>query len=263
MSVENRMLGPAEMESIVEILVTVSDPTRKLTIVERKRQLLEFLREMIDADVYIWSAAIPNPAQPGDVMTVGLIDGGWKDEDQRACVMRALTNPQFAVKIGEKVTEAAANARYTTFQRSEIVSDEWWEANAEIWRQAGLNHVILNVFPLGQKGFSGTGFHRLEGRPPFTERERAWVHAALKHVHWFHQHTIQQEDARPKVLELTPRERQTLILLLTGQTKKEIAAKLHITENTVGDYTKKIYRHFAVSSRGELQAIFMSGRTGG
>ena len=46
--------------------------------------------------------------------------------------------------------------------------------------------------------------------------------------------------------------------LLTGDTLKEVAQKLGLSEHTVGDYVKQIYKHFSVSSRAELLAHFIS-----
>jgi DNA-binding CsgD family transcriptional regulator len=58
----------------------------------------------------------------------------------------------------------------------------------------------------------------------------------------------------PAGLALTPRQRQTLQLLLAGQSEKQIAARLSLSPNTVHHYIKAIHRHFRVSSRSELLA---------
>jgi DNA-binding CsgD family transcriptional regulator len=47
--------------------------------------------------------------------------------------------------------------------------------------------------------------------------------------------------------------------MLKGDSRKQIAAALGLSEHTVGDYLKQLYRHFGVSSRGELQAHFIAG----
>lgn len=53
---------------------------------------------------------------------------------------------------------------------------------------------------------------------------------------------------------LSRRLRQTLEALLTGDSEKQVAAKLGLSRHTVHIYVKALYRHFAVSSRGELLA---------
>jgi DNA-binding CsgD family transcriptional regulator len=58
----------------------------------------------------------------------------------------------------------------------------------------------------------------------------------------------------PAMEPLSPRERQTLDLLLIGNAEKEIANRLAISRHTVHVYVKSIYKRFGVCSRGELLA---------
>ena len=53
---------------------------------------------------------------------------------------------------------------------------------------------------------------------------------------------------------LSPRERQTLELLLAGNSEKQIAARLAISRHTVHVYVKSLYKRFGVNSRPELLA---------
>ena len=59
---------------------------------------------------------------------------------------------------------------------------------------------------------------------------------------------------RPRTEPLSPRERQTLELLLTGCAEKQIALRLSISRNMVHVYVKALYKRFGVCSRGELLA---------
>ena len=56
---------------------------------------------------------------------------------------------------------------------------------------------------------------------------------------------------------LSPRLRQTLDGLLAGNSEKEIAKRLKLSQNTVHVYIKALYRHCEVSSRGELLSRFV------
>jgi DNA-binding NarL/FixJ family response regulator len=58
-----------------------------------------------------------------------------------------------------------------------------------------------------------------------------------------------------------PRIRETLRHLLTGDSEKQIAAKLGISQHTVHVYVKRLYRHYDVCSRGQLLARFVARRT--
>lgn len=58
---------------------------------------------------------------------------------------------------------------------------------------------------------------------------------------------------------LTPREAETLTMLLRGMPSKTIANALHITTHTVNDHVKSIYAKTGVNSRGELMtAVFFN-----
>jgi len=67
-------------------------------------------------------------------------------------------------------------------------------------------------------------------------------------------------SAKEKILKLSPRQREVLSLLLAGDMLKQVAEKLKISEHTVGDYVKRIYKNFAVTSRAELLALFIPGK---
>ena len=53
----------------------------------------------------------------------------------------------------------------------------------------------------------------------------------------------------PLLAQLTAREREVLELIGCGYSNRDIASLLVISEHTVNDYTKKIYRKLDVHSR--------------
>ena len=56
---------------------------------------------------------------------------------------------------------------------------------------------------------------------------------------------------------LSRRLRETLELLLEGKSEKEAAGELDLSIKTVHEYVGMLYKHFQVSSRGELLAYFI------
>ena len=56
---------------------------------------------------------------------------------------------------------------------------------------------------------------------------------------------------------LSPRLQQTLCLLLSGGSEKEIAGELGLAASTVHQYVVALYRHFEVQSRAELMALWL------
>jgi DNA-binding CsgD family transcriptional regulator len=97
---------------------------------------------------------------------------------------------------------------------------------------------------------------RPHGAPPFGPREVA----LLKLLH---------DEIAPLVgVRLTTEEhlsrdglsrrlRETLTLLLEGQSEKQVASALQLGTRTVHDYVTRLYEHFRVSSRAELLAYFI------
>jgi DNA-binding CsgD family transcriptional regulator len=62
------------------------------------------------------------------------------------------------------------------------------------------------------------------------------------------------ESIPEPVSELSPRLEQTLRHLLGGDSEKQVARKLALSQHTVHVYVKALYRRFEVSSRAELLA---------
>ncbi len=62
-------------------------------------------------------------------------------------------------------------------------------------------------------------------------------------------------DALAREKGLTGKEREVLDRLLMGQSRKQIAADLHVSENTVKTHVKHIYEKLGVSGREEIQAL--------
>jgi DNA-binding NarL/FixJ family response regulator len=68
------------------------------------------------------------------------------------------------------------------------------------------------------------------------------------------------DEVAPKKLSpsltsgLSPRMRDTLQLLLGGDSEKEVAAKLGLSQHTVHIHVKNLYKRLSVCSRAELMA---------
>lgn len=58
---------------------------------------------------------------------------------------------------------------------------------------------------------------------------------------------------------LSPREKQVVLLLLQGMTLRQVAPELGLTLSTVSTYSKAIYKKLGINSRAELFLLF--GRT--
>lgn len=73
-------------------------------------------------------------------------------------------------------------------------------------------------------------------------------------------HLLGAEYSRPltrSIPGLSNRHAETLERLLAGDSEKQIAGRMGVSRNTVHVYVTALYRHFDVSSRGELLARFV------
>src|SRR6185312_14752463 len=94
------------------------------------------------------------------------------------------------------------------------------------------------------------------GEAPLTERSRRIVHLAQQELGpLLGVGVAVAGEASPS--DLPPRWRQTLDCLLNGDSEKQTAARMAISQQTVHQYVKGLYEHFGVSSRAELLAFFL------
>ncbi len=64
--------------------------------------------------------------------------------------------------------------------------------------------------------------------------------------------------APPAVEQLSEAQKRVLDLLLQGRSEKEVACRLEISQHTVHNHVKEIYRRMEVNSRPELLALFVA-----
>jgi DNA-binding CsgD family transcriptional regulator len=67
-------------------------------------------------------------------------------------------------------------------------------------------------------------------------------------------------DALLKAQRLSRRMEQTLRSLLGGDSEKQVAAKLGLSQHTVHVYVKQLYKRYGVSTRAELLAIWVQSQ---
>jgi DNA-binding CsgD family transcriptional regulator len=110
---------------------------------------------------------------------------------------------------------------------------------------------------VGGGGLVGTvNFTRASGTPAFNAQDLADMSALCLHLSaslaTLHTRTIKFDS--PLERRLTPRELQIAELVAQGLTNAEIGAALWITENSVKQALKRMFRKLGVSSRAEMVA---------
>ncbi|QDT17791.1 helix-turn-helix transcriptional regulator [Alienimonas californiensis] len=112
---------------------------------------------------------------------------------------------------------------------------------ALVWRDGSGRELVLLLGPAGDAEPSAIGARLTR----VAVRELASAGRRLSHP----------GDASPDAL--THRARTVLHYWLDGLLEKEVAGVLNVSEGTVHKQVHRIYKHFGVSSRGELQAQFL------
>jgi DNA-binding CsgD family transcriptional regulator len=137
-----------------------------------------------------------------------------------------------------------------TSSSSEIVERRDWDGSEWIndyARPARVDHFLCSMRVIGNHRGVGCGFMRARGDRPFSDEDREVLHLVHLGVGPFF-------DGPSPRAALAPRVRDTLDVLLTGASDKEIAEQLGISPHTVRQYVKSILRAYDVSSRAQLIA---------
>ena len=92
--------------------------------------------------------------------------------------------------------------------------------------------------------------------PAFSEEDRATMALMLRAIAPFVDRDIFSSTTPLDRFDLTQRQGEVLLLLLAGDSEKEIAKRLHRSVHTVHTFVKQLHEIFEVSSRGELMAQF-------
>ena len=148
-------------------------------------------------------------------------------------------------------------ARLVTRTRRQLVPDVTWYGSAawhDYRRPAYLDDQLTSVYQLGDSdAISVIALHRQAGERQFSSRQQlllSFFHAELGRL--IRRSLVSESEPRPDTL--APRLRQTLACLLEGDSEKQVASRLGLSQATTHEYVTALYRHFGVQSRAQLMA---------
>ncbi len=147
--------------------------------------------------------------------------------------------------------------RHAPVHNGSLASPKTWRLicpRADHW------HVMAG--PIVGKGqlVGAVGFTREQAMPAFDDQNLADLSALCLHLSTW---TATMRAQPPQKLEsnrLTPREVQIAQLVAQGRTNSEIGIELWITENSVKQALKRMFRKLEVSSRAEMTAQLVVAR---
>ncbi|MEB3283110.1 MAG: LuxR C-terminal-related transcriptional regulator [Lyngbya sp.] len=145
--------------------------------------------------------------------------------------------------------------RHAPIHEALVVSPKTWRLicpRPDHW------HVMVGPIVSNGQLIGAVGFTREQGMPEFDRQNLIDLSALCLHLStWVA--TVRSPSKLPKINCLTSREIQIAELVAQGKTNAEIGAELWITENSVKQALKRIFRKLQVSSRTEMvTSLFVS-----
>lgn len=226
----------------------------------RKRLLMHRLQEFTGADGWLWSVTFRD-ASNNRPMSVGVIHEGLTDEQFSGWVEAsqvAKPRPPEDPPLGEEL----AKGKHYTRTRRQLVTDPDWYGNATVKKyrlERGIDDFLYSIYPLGGDDMcSAIGLFRHVDREPFTDQHRRVTHIILSNVEWLHFAGL-PEHRENAVPQLTPTQRMVLVYLLEGRRRSDIAALLHVSENTAKVHIRNVLRFYDAKDQLELVCKFRAG----
>ena len=228
------------------------DPAR------RRREALRELQELTRAELGWW--AWGQGRADGTLVPVAVIQFGVS-ELQKCNLIAMGMAPELDAEFRQPILAQMGSQRQCTSLRADIYSDTVWRGSHvyRVLRDVGASEWLHTVRYDEPDCWSNLLLLRRSDEPPFSERNRETIDLAMSSISWLHAPSM-SPVAPKRHRELTARQRMVLTMLLDGRSRKQIASNLGITEETVGDHLKSIYRQYQVKSAGELSALFLQGR---
>jgi DNA-binding CsgD family transcriptional regulator len=130
-------------------------------------------------------------------------------------------------------------------------------ASPRVWSlicpRADHRHVLAGPIVGGAQLVGVIGFTREQADPAFDAQNLVDLSALCLHLSTWAA-TVRAPHPASRAERLTPRELQIAALVAQGRTNAEIGTELWITENSVKQALKRMFRKLEISSRTELAA---------
>jgi len=249
-----RSLPVKDVRTIVDLLGRVA--VLDADIHGKRRFLMNGLARMLRADIWMW-LLVNVEGSDQNLMAFMALSDGWENESSLLKFSEGTVSPAVAF-LNDRLSVAPG---HRTQRRSDVVPDKLWfssELVRKYWEPSGCGEFINSKYPLGNGILSSVTLIRKPGRPNFTRREVCIFHLVTEEIDWLHRQGS-NAPAGSRVGRLSTRQRQVLLQLLAGDSTKQIARKLCLSNYTINDHIKTIYARFGVSGRGELLSQFLAG----
>ncbi len=235
----------------------IADSTTDLA--ERRELLLNVLSRLTGASAGHWSWG-RGLANANALFPVAVIDVGFS-EQQKTTFIEVGLGPDADREFRQPIMRRMQGHSQWSSLRQDIHEDSDWPATnfRRHLNSFGFDEWAHSVRYNSVGDWATLVLFRNCGDAPFRLADRAVIHVAMASITGLGA-TESLRGPPDATVGLTARQRTVLLMLLDGQARKQIARQLGITEETVGDHIKQIYKHFEVNSAGELSARFLRGK---
>jgi len=123
----------------------------------------------------------------------------------------------------------------------------------------GIRHrdALIGIFRRKEKSsITALSVHRTDLNRAHTVRERSIVRWLVREMRYLYGTGRLEAAAAGPFDALSPRLRQVAEMLLTPAPQKQIARMLFLSESTLRDYVKQVYRHLGIGSRAEFMSRY-------
>ena len=193
------------------------------------RCLLRGLCQLVRADVGMM-ARIANGILPQRSQATAMVEYGSPTDEERDWILHHFQPDDCLEDMAETETPGRA-----------------WTA------EDGSDHCLFSVCRGPNPDFLyGVALYRRSHRDPFEKRDEQLIDLFYTELSWLYQRILTLPCDTSTAL--SPRLYVTLQRLMAGDSEKQVAYHLGLSHHTIHGYVKAIYRHFGVSSRGELFA---------
>jgi DNA-binding CsgD family transcriptional regulator len=196
---------------------------------------------------YGWRARVVRHLTPPTPEVVVRIGQGLRGQDSDpGMTTRAITAQAGAFRVRrlrDGFVDFAAlrqTAHYHTFYRAHRIVDRMWA-----------------VFPVNGDAESYFMFDHIASSRRFSAADVALIAYAMRGIKWFHRQLLLSHGLLVAQTPLSPAQRRVLLLLLTGESEKDLAAAAKLTRATIHQYVVELYQKFGVNSRPALMALWL------
>ncbi len=230
-----------------------------ISLAERRQATLDILLALLHARVGHWAWGYGDVVTNG-LLPVGLLVAGYTPE-QLAVFNTMALDTECMKPFQTSIYNLMQGNHHSTVHRGEIFADEVWRESPmrRYLQLIELDEWVHSVRYQSANVWSNMMLLRNSTEKAFDAEETALLDIAMQSISWLHA-TAEETISKEMLVDLTDRQRLVTLLLLDGHSRKLIAANLHISEDTVGDHIKCIFKHFEVNSATELAAIFLRSK---